>query len=315
MTCHETQLQLSLYLYGELEFAAEEAVENHLASCAFCQRAFAREKTWHTAATSEHRDVPLDLLAQCRSDLRHALTAQRAGLEPPPARKWQLRWPDALRIRPHRWSYQLAVGSFLVFLGYFGGRLFDGAAPLSGFGLNSAGMFGSERIRDIQPDGRGQVRIVLDRVNQREVIGRPEDQNVRRWLLIAVQDSSDPGIRVDSVEMLSRQGGVDVRDALVQRVLRDPNAAVRLKALECLRRFSEEPETRIALRSVLERDTDPAVRSEAIDVLASLNDNNVQLSPELAATLQDLARSDHDDYVRGRCLQLLRAINAPLSVY
>jgi len=42
MTCHDVQLQLSLYLYGELNFASEEALENHLSECAFCQRALAR---------------------------------------------------------------------------------------------------------------------------------------------------------------------------------------------------------------------------------------------------------------------------------
>ena len=37
MTCQEVQASLSLYLYGELDFAREEHLENHLAECAFCQ--------------------------------------------------------------------------------------------------------------------------------------------------------------------------------------------------------------------------------------------------------------------------------------
>ena len=62
MTCQQVQKDLSLYLYGELDFAREEELETHLSECAFCQRALAREKEWHTAANAERMDVPLDLL-------------------------------------------------------------------------------------------------------------------------------------------------------------------------------------------------------------------------------------------------------------
>lgn len=313
MTCHQVQLQLSLYLYGELEFAAEEAVERHLAECAFCQQAFAREKVWHTAASSQHRDIPLDLLAQCRQDLRQAVVSEQ--LQGAPPRRWTFSWPDALRITPHRWSYQLAVASFLVFLGFAGGRLADRFGAPGGMDLSTAGLLNpSTRIRDIQPTGSGRVRIVFDQVNQREVTGSLDDQDVRRWLLVAIEDPADPGIRVDSVEMLSQQSGADVRNALLNRIEHDPNAAVRLKALDSIRRFSDDPATRAVLRSVLEHDADPAVRSEAIDVLAPANEK-LQVSPELAVTLQNLARSEHDDYVRSRCLQLLHAIDARPDVY
>ncbi len=320
MTCHVVQLQLSLYLYGELDFAAEEAVEEHLASCAFCQQAFSREKTWHAAATSEYRDVPLDLLSQCRQDLRKVLAngpELRRAVNP-----WSS-WFGAFKIAPHRWSYQLAVGSFLVFLGFSGSRLLDrtGLTGVDGSqsgraAFDQAGLLGqpTSRIRDIQSNGSGRVRILMDQVNHREVVGSADDANIRQLLLVAVQDPSDPGIRVDSVEMLSQQTGADVRDALLKRVEHDPNAAVRLKALESVRSFSADPATRAVLRNVLERDSDPAVRSEAIDVLAPAN-QRLQLTPELAATLETLSRSEHDDYVRGRCLELLNSIHSAVDVY
>ncbi len=308
MTCHDVQLRLSLYLYGELDFATEEALENHLSGCAFCQQALAREKTWHTAASSEYRDVPLDLLARCRQDLRNKVSSESSSKR----KTWS--WPAALRISPTPWSYRLAVASFLVFFGFAGGRLLEHFKFSGNTDLIPAGLLPSTHIRDIQPDGDGRVRILLDQINQREVVGNPQDQDVKRWLLVATQDIADPGIRVDSVEMLGQQDGADVRDALLDRIQHDPNAAVRLKALESVRRFAGDPATRNVLRSALEHDVDPAVRSEAIDILAPI-DQRPQLSPELAATLQNLVRSENDDYVRERCLQLLRAINAPLDIY
>lgn len=315
MTCHDVQLQLSLYLYGELDFATEEALEGHLSECAFCQQALVREKTWHTAATSEHRDVSLDLLAGCRQNLRRGVAAELSGARP--ARKAWV-WPSFLRISTTLFSYQLAVGSFLVFLGFAGARLLDRFNatyyPGQGLAVDSAGLFNpTTRIRDIQPHGTGQVRIVLDQMNQREVVGSLDDPSVRHWVLTASKDLSDPGIRVDSVEILGNQNGADVLNALLARIEHDPNAAVRLKAIEAVRRFADDPTIRNVLRSVLEHDQNPAVRSEAIDVLAPV-DQRMQLSPELAVTLQNLVRSDNDDYVRERCLQLLRAFNAPMDM-
>jgi hypothetical protein len=314
MMCHDVQAKLSLYLYGELEFAAEEALERHLDKCAFCQQALAREKTWHTAASAGYRDVPLDLLAACRQDLRETLHSQRIEQESRPHRvAWN--WPSFFHISPNRWSWQLAVASFLVFVGFTGGRFLDHAGQGTGFTGSVAGLGGvTSHIRDIQPNGAGRVRIVLDQVNQREVVGSLQDQDVKRWLLVAVQDAADPGIRVDSVEMLAGDGGHDVRDALLARAEHDPNAAVRLKALEAVRRFSDDPVTRSAVRSVLEHDSEPAIRAAAIDVLASAHDR-FALSPELAATLQSLARSERDDYLRARCLQLLHAYNDAFGVY
>ena len=320
MTCHEVQLKLSLYLYGELDFASEEKLEEHLAGCAFCQRALARDKAWHTAAASEQLDVPLDLLSQCRQDLRTAIKVESSSSNPSRRRWWNggWSWPAALRITPTRWSYQLAVSSFLIFLGFAGSRVLDRYAGSGGLHLATSDMgflpSSGARIRDIQSNGQDQVRILVDQIDQREVIGSLDDRNVRQWLLVATRDSADPSIRVDSVEMLKNQSGADVRDALLNRVEKDPNAAVRLKALESVRSFASEAPTRQVLKFVLEHDTDPNVRSAAIDVLAG-SGGRVQLTPELALTLENLARSEDDDYVRTRCLELLRGIDNPFGVY
>lgn len=317
MNCPDVQRQLSLYLYGEVDFATEEELEKHLNSCAFCQMAFAREKTWHTAATSEQCDVPLELLSVCRQGLRSAVRAHRAngGGAKSGLRGLRFQWPAFLRITPTRWSYQLALGSFLVFVGFTGGRFVDNFGFASGdTSVMTATLNPFTRIRDIQSNSDGRVHITLDRVDSREVVGSRDDENVKRWLLIGVQDSADPGIRVDSVEMLDGQSGTDVRDALLERIERDPNAAVRLKALQAVGRFRDDPAVRASIRSVLEHDGDPAVRSAAIDVLAPAN-RPAQIGPELTQTLQMLAHSERDDYVRSRCLELLHAIDSPGSVY
>ncbi|MBV8570115.1 MAG: HEAT repeat domain-containing protein, partial [Acidobacteriaceae bacterium] len=162
----------------------------------------------------------------------------------------------------------------------------------------------------------GEVRILIDQVNQHEIVGRVDDENIRRLLLAAAKDPADPGIRADSVDLLKNEGGSDVRDALLYSAQHDSNAAVRIKALEGLRRFAGDAETRNVLKFVLQNDASADVRSEAIDVLAPAN-QTVELSPDMITTLQLLVRSgqDVDDYTRGRALQLLRQVNAPGDLY
>jgi hypothetical protein len=315
MTCQQVQTNLSLYLYGELDFATEERVEQHLDQCAACQYALGREKSWHTALNSEHLDVPLDLLSKCRRDLRVAVSAE--GASGKSHGSW-LNWIRLFRFSATRWSTGMAVASFLVFIGFSAARWMDRAGFSSGVqGANEMGFLGpgTSRIRDIQAPDNQHVRIIVDHIREQEIAGRVEDQDVRRWLLAATKDPSDPGIRVDSVEMLRGQDGADVRDALLYSLRHDSNAAVRLKALEALRGSAGDPVVRDALRFVLERDSDPVIRSEAIDILAPVN-GQIDVSSDLAGTLQHVVRSSpNDDYVRTRCLQLLEKMNASLDVY
>ncbi len=313
MNCQQVQTNLSLYLYGELEFAAEEELEQHLQDCSFCQLALSREKAWHTKLNGERKDVPLDLLGQCRRDLRRAMKAPEARSR----RSW--RFPDffsAFDFSGGQWSKRLAFASFFVFAGFGLSTFMDRIHLVNRLGIGNETQMGilnypASRIRDIQPASNNQIRIVVDRTQEQEIVGSVGDEAVRQLLLTAIKDPADPGLRVDSVELLKGQDGTDIRDALLYTVRHDENAAVRLKALEGLRRFRDDRATHEALRSVLQYDSSPAVRSEAIDVLAPMS-GPLKITPELAGTLEEIARSERDDdYLRTRCLQILRIAGTP----
>lgn len=316
MNCREAQLNLSLYLYGELDFAQEENLERHLAGCALCRKMLEREKAWHASLNSDGRDVPLELLNECRQGL-HTAMAQHPHQRRPVS--WRS-WFDPFSFAPGRWSVRLAMASFLVFVGFTAARWFgdNGWSGMGGSGFNDMSVVNpvSARIRDIRPGGGpNQVRILVQQINEREVSGTPENENIRRLLIAAMQDPADPGIRVDSVEMLKGQNGADVRNALLRTVRQDPNAAVRMKALENLRPFSSEGQTRKTLEFVLQHDDSPAVRSEAIDVLAPMG-QRLMITPDFAAALQNIMRSEREsDYVRERCLQVLHDVNLPMDIY
>jgi anti-sigma factor RsiW len=315
MTCQQVQTSLSLYLYGELDFAQEEALERHLEDCALCQVALSREKEWHASLNAERQDVSFELLSECRRDLRVALHADGRAEK---KAKWLTRlFPAGLSAT--RWSVQLAAASFLVFAGFTAARLRD-SGRLPGLANGNVSRMGlvdlsNARVRDIQPAGQNGVRIIVDRVQQQEVTGNVADDAVRRLLLAAMQDPTDPGIRVDSVEMLQNQSGNDVRDALLNSAKNDSNAAVRIKALEGLRPFTDDPATRSGIEFILKHDNNSDVRSEAVDILVPA-DHSVGITPDVLTTLQDILSSERDDdYVRSRSMQVLKAVSASNPVY
>lgn len=315
MICHQVQTNLSLYLYGELDFAVEEALETHLESCAFCQSALAREKAWHSALNNLPVDASFEFLSDCRNGLKQALPISKARWEAPWLDRFR-NWAESIGIMPSRWSAGVAAASFLLVLGFVAGRFvhwngnaLDGATEMGLF--NPA----TSRIRGIQPGEGGSVRIIVDQIHQNVVVGNMDDSTIRQILLAAIKDPDDPGVRYDSVEVLDRQDGEDIRDALLFAVRHDPNAGVRLKALEGLRRFTADPAARDGLTYVLEHDTDPGVRSQAIDMLAPATDK-LPFSPELVNALQDAMHSDQsDDAVRLHCWKLLKEVQTSSSIY
>lgn len=301
MTCHEVQTRLSLYLYGELEFAEEEALEQHVSGCAFCERALEYEKTWHSALNAERKDVPLELLAECREELHR--TVESVGAVTQSRGAWR-RWAQSLGFSSPQWSLRLAAASFLVFVGFGTARFIDRNGLPGGVAIAADAMGVADpattRIRDIEPGENNRVRIVFDQ--QRAITGPADNDEIRAWLVAATKDENDPGIRVDSVQMLNCQTGRDVRDALLNSAQHDANAAVRLEAVEGLRRFRDDAATQEGLVYVLQHDENAGVRSKAIDVLAPAR-GSVTISPEVADALETVMRSGQpDDYVRMRCI-------------
>jgi hypothetical protein len=309
MTCPEVQSQLSLYLYGELDFAHEEAVEEHLAGCAFCTLALNREKSWHASLQAEARDVDLTLLSVCRRELKASLAAEKAS-NPTRISFWQ-RISEKFDLSSVRWSSRLAYASFLVLLGFGAGQAGQNFGFSRFFSNGSSGaemaslLSGNMRVRDLRPSSDGRVALIVENVSEGQFIVSPDDPKGRALLVAATRDPENPAVRVESVQILMGHDGTDVRDALIASVMHDPNAAVRLKAVEALRHFSDDMPTREALESALQRDKDAAVRAEAIEVLAP-EGRPAPFTPDLLKTLQQLAHEGQDDdYVRQRSRQLL----------
>ena len=98
------------------------------------------------------------------------------------------------------------------------------------------------------------MQIVLEETRQRTLSGDMDDDDIRKLLLRAARESSDPGVRVETMDLLKGQPqSQEVRRALLHALRQDANAGVRLKALDGLRPSAGDPDVRRALADVLLR--------------------------------------------------------------
>jgi hypothetical protein len=317
-SCADARMLFALLLYGELSFDEEERVDVHLDGCADCRTALERERALHAAFDGVAVEPAASLLRECRIELRAALEH-----EPLPASSgsresagWWGRFVHALGgasiLRP--------VGAVaLLALGFFGARL----TPLLNVGLSENLLTGTSqagiaRVSDVETQTDGSVRIVVDETRQRTISGNLDDQRIRTLLLEAVRDPSNPGLRTDSVALLShRAQSAEIRNALVYLVGHDPSDGVRLKAMEGLKASTAEPEVRDALARALLNDTNPGVRTQAIDMLIpGPGDHSLpNIDRAMIGTLQELMTRENNPSVRQRGERVLEAINASAEIY
>jgi hypothetical protein len=306
MKCEEAGKFLPLFLYGELSFGEEERLEVHIDECATCRSALDRERALHKALNAGELLPSEELLGECRRELRRRV----AHLEPPQAGFWsRLKEGFTIRIHPFAPAAQPLGAVALVALGFFAARVVP--AEFGGrFGAAGLADPVTSRVRYVEPVGSGKIQIVIDETRQRVLSGSPEDQSIQRLLFAAAKDPSDPGLRVESVDILkSRPDSSEVRSALLYALQHDSNAGVRLKALDGLKNFGADPETRKVLTQVLLADKNPGVRTQVIDLLIQSKGDS------MVGVLQELMRKEDNGYIRMRCQKALHELNASVDTF
>jgi hypothetical protein len=294
MNCEEIRSDLTLYYYGELESEQEELVEQHLADCSHCLAELTQLQNLLTQVDSAAQEPSAELLAHCRATLSESI---QPAVQP----VWR-RWLSALHAPA--WVAQPVMALALLGLGFYGGKLFEQNRFVTSNTQEVA------RVRAIQGLGDGNVRIIVDEPRERVVSGALGEENIQQLLLAATRQASDPGLRLESVDLLrSRVNRDDVRQVFLQTLTKDTDPGVRLRALEALRPFTQEQDVRRALSSVLLTDANPNVRVLAIDVLVDRHSN------EMVGTLQQVMRQEDNEYVRSRCLRALGAMRASPGVF
>ena len=311
VNCEWVRNYLPLFLYHELSFDEEEALQTHLGTCAGCQSALAAEQRMHASFDIQDTPLPASLLSECRDGLSAQLRAEQARPSQGRLRDWwdSFHFTPAFALRP-------LAAMTLIAVGFFGGRLLplqqEKAAPF----LTAVSEPVATRVRRVEPSGTGQFQIVLDETRQRIVSGSPEDDPIRQLLISAASDPSDAGLRGDTIEILGNAASTDqTRQALLQALETDTNDGVRLRAMQGLKPIAHQSDVRRALARVLLKDANAGVRTQAIDLLTQNQEVNMLRENEMIGVFQDLMGHEQNHYIRMQVQRQLRQVKASTEVY
>jgi HEAT repeat protein/putative zinc finger protein len=297
MTCDWTRENVVFYIYGELADDAKFEFEQHVRHCLGCRRDLdaALEFKENMAALPTKEISPSFLAAnrmQLQESLEHAEQSRNIF--------------SSFVFDAASWFHQLklapALTAALLIIGFAGGSLttyrmmnspkppiVEGGSP-SPFAANVAS------IDSVATEANSnQVFIKYNTLQPQTLNASSDDPRVRQLLLLGAQNTRNPAIALDSINVLTRRSEDSaVREVLVYALRYDKNPGVRLKSLEALKSYvKDDQKVRDAVVEALVNDNNAGVRLEAIALL-----DPVKADSSVRSVLTVLANRDPNKFIR-----------------
>lgn len=301
MNCDWVKDNITLYVYDELPDDARHELEQHINRCPGCTSELQSMREFKEVASAVPQlEVTPNLLASARMELQEALE----GVEQ--VSGWRRIFFDPFAwLRQIQFSPALAAVIFIIGFGGGIGTMWRMAAnrPVINTVTPAATAEASiSGVKSISQDPSGQVQIQYDRTLPGKAEGSLDDQKIQDLLLIAARDNVNPGVRMDSIDLLTKmKDDGRIREALIFALRYDTNAGVRLKALEGIgSQVKSDIRVRNAVLEALLNDNNPGVRSGALRSLET-----VKADTSVRAALQQLAKDDPNQYIRTESRRVL----------
>jgi hypothetical protein len=308
MKCEWIRENITLHVYGELADDARHELEQHVARCADCAAELKAEQEFHALLSQDQAAEPTpNLLAASRMRLQEALETTQQG------RFWH-----RLAFDPVSWlrqvSFSPALASVILIFGFAAGigtayKMLPHPLPVAinanpasapAAAPSEASIAGIQSIT--QDPGTNQIEIKYNTVTTQELQGSLNDQRIQQLLLFAAHNNYNSGVRMDSVDLLTKKPDVSqVRDALIYALRYDTNPGVRLKALDGLGSFvKDDVQVRDAVLEALVNDSNPGVRTEALRLIEP-----VKADGSVRGVLMTLAAKDSSQYIKSQARTML----------
>lgn len=305
MKCEWVQENVVLYVYDELPDDARHELEQHVARCATCMAEVQAVKAFRADMAKVPVQEPSpNFLTDSRMKLQEALeSAEQGG------------WFSRLVFEPMNWLNQVrfapALAAAIFIVGFAGGigatykmvkatPTIESPAGTPNSAAAVASVSGVSSI--VQQPGSSQVTIKYDTVVPQQATGSFSDPQIQQLLLYAARNNFNPGVRMDSVNLLTQQPNNEhVREALLYALRYDSNTGVRLKALDGLGPYvKSDTQVRDAVLEALMSDTNPGIRIEALRLL-----DPVRADSSVRIVLQRLAQKDENRYIRSQARSMV----------
>jgi HEAT repeats len=307
MKCEWVRENIVLQVYSDLADDARHELEQHVARCGDCAAELKAEQEFHALLAQDRAPDPTpNLVADSRMRLQEALETTKQGSV------WsRLAFDPAIWLRQVRFSPALA--SAILILGFAGGVTttykFYGSRPTNIAEIQNpnisavpteASITGISSI--VQQPGTNQISIKYNTLSTQEAQGSLNDDKIQQLLLYAARNNYNTGVRVDSVDLLSKStGDMQVREALMYTLQNDTNPGVRLKSLDALGNYvKNDTNVRDAVLRALVNDTNSGVRIEALRLIEP-----VKADGSVRGVLMALASKDQSTYIKSQARTLL----------
>jgi hypothetical protein len=306
MKCEWVRENITLHVYGELLDDARHELEQHVARCADCAAELKREREFHALLSQDEMPDPSpNLLASSRMRLQEALETAEQG------RFWH-----RLALDPANWLRQMrfspALASAILILGFAGGlgtayKFFPRQTTTTTASIPTQAGPNSEAsitgIRSVtQEPGTNQISIKYDTVSTQDATGSLNEQKIQQLLLFAARNNYNSGVRMDSVDLLTKSSGdMQVREALMYALQNDTNPGVRLKSLSALGNYvKDDVNVRDAVLRALVNDSNSGVRIEALRLIEP-----VKADGSVRGVLMALSAKDQSTYIKSQARTML----------
>jgi hypothetical protein len=302
MNCDWTKENIVFYVYEELADDARFEVERHVQHCVPCK---------HELESAVELKKSMDLLP-VQEISPSFLTASRMKFQEALEHAEQSRglrnfifdfggWMQQIKLAP-------AMTVALLMLGFAGGALttykLRSPGPIQPPGPQSeASIAGVESVASNPTSGL--VSIKYDTLRPQILEGSANDPRIQQLLLLGAQDTRNPGVQHDSIDLLSKKPENDeVREAFVYAVRYDKNPGVRLQALEGLKSYvKDDVHVRDVVLEALMHDTNAGVRQEAIRLL-----DPVKADMSVREALRVLADHDENKFIKAESRRVLASM-------
>lgn len=317
MKCQSARDCIVLLNYGELPDELAGVLEQHLAGCEDCREELdSFQRFEERLATLPVLEPSPNLLAQSRMRLDDAL-----DMIPPHGFLTQLRtnfyrWVGNVQSAP-------ALATLLLGVGFLSGNFVhryqvasapkpQGQGPVT---LNHPAEGVIANVTGIvQTPNSELVQVKYNRIVPESMEGSLDSPEIRSLLMVATNAAATPVVRMDSVSLLTDEckaghacqptpDGNGIRHALMVSLRYDPDAGVRMKALEGLQRYvGQDQHVRDAVLEAVMHDSDAQVRQTAIGVLEP-----VQSDSSVRQVLRTVATQDANPFIRTASFNALQS--------
>ena len=319
MNCELAHERIVTAAYGELSDEHTHELERHMAGCGECHREQEELLALKLLASAHPvREPGANLVARSRMRLEEALDAL-------PPRRWYDRVSQrmmnnfaSVQAAPIAACLLLVAGAGAGSLGGFEfaqNRAAQTAQTVQAIADKAQDPGGPAEIANIssivrQPNSQ-MVEVRYNQVVPQRIQGPMDDPAISQLLMLASENATSEGVRVDSVDLLAAECRAGhgckargIRDALMVALRYDKNAGVREKALKGLEPYvAEDVRVRDAVLEALLNDSDPRIRTAAVSILEP-----VEADTSVRQVLHTVAYSDDDSHIRNASREVLSRV-------